>query len=60
MAQSHRPAKVVTPTVRTRSQSDEIIINLDRHAVDLQHERRHERQHERQHARRASGTPSQT
>ena len=30
MAQSHRPAKVVTPTVLTRSQSDDIIINLDR------------------------------
>ena len=41
MAQSHRPAKVVTPTVLTRSQSDEIIIHLDRHAVDLQHERWH-------------------
>ena len=33
MAQSHRPAKVVTPIVLTRSQSDEIIIHLDRQST---------------------------
>ena len=45
MAQSHRPAMQLQSShphrAQARSQSDEIIINLDRHAVDLQHERRH-------------------
>ena len=33
MAQSHRPAKVVTPTVLKLSQSDEIIANSDRQST---------------------------